>query len=445
MELKFNGKNLKINENYDVIVAGAGPAGIAAAAAAAREGEKTLLIEQSGNLGGMATTGLVPAWTPYSDGIRIIYGGISERIFKETKAKMPHIEEDHVDWVPIDFEVLKINYANLLKENGVDVLYHTTVCDVVMKDERNIEALVVANKSGISVYKAPIFIDCTGDADIYAFSGGEFEFGEDGDVQPGTMCFIMSNIDEEILESLPYMHAGNPESAIHDIVREGKYGIPDTHFCHSKIGPGTYGFNAGHIWDADPTTPEVYSKQINEGRDLVQRLVSALKEYHPAFKDAYLVQTAPTLGVRESRRIKGDYTFTKEDYFARRSYKDEILRNNYFIDIHKSARENIEWGMEENADDRFDRYKDGESHGLPYRCLCPQHLDNVLVAGRTISTDRITQGSLRVMPSCLCQGEAAGVAAALINKTEGANIHNVDTDKLREILKANNAYLPDVE
>ncbi|MBQ4156106.1 MAG: FAD-dependent oxidoreductase, partial [Clostridia bacterium] len=142
MELKFNGKNLKVNENYDVVVAGAGPAGIAAAAAAAREGAKTLLIEASGQLGGMATTGLVPAWTPYTDGVRIIYGGLSKRIFLETKNKMPHIDKDRLDWVAIDYEVLKDNYANLIKETGVDVLYHTTVCDVVMKDERNIEAIV---------------------------------------------------------------------------------------------------------------------------------------------------------------------------------------------------------------------------------------------------------------------------------------------------------------
>ena len=444
MELKLNNKNLKINENYDVVVAGAGPAGIAAAAAAAREGAKTLLIEASGQLGGMATTGLVPAWTPYTDGIRVIYGGLSERIFRETKAKMPHIKEDHLDWVAIDYEVLKDNYANLLKETGVEVIYHTTVCDVVMRDERNVDAVVVANKSGIFAYKAPVFIDCTGDADIYTFAGGEFYFGEDGDVQPGTMCFVMTNIDEDILYSLPYMHAGNLDSAIHTIVKEGKYGIPDTHFCHSKIGPKTFGFNAGHVWGADPTDPELYSQKITEGRELVQRMVAALKEYHPAFKDAYLVQTAPTLGVRETRRIVGDYTFTKEDYFERKSFKDEISRNNYFIDIHKSARENEEWAADKNADHRFDHYKDGESHGVPYRCLCPKHLDNVLVAGRSISTDRITQGSLRVMPSCLCEGEAAGIAAVLAQRGD-KNIHNVDTDVLRATLKSYGAYLPDVE
>ena len=440
MEITLNGKNLIIHENYDVIVAGGGPSGITAAVAAAREGAKTLLIEQSGQLGGMAISGLVPAWTPYSDRIRIIYGGLSKRVFLETKAQMPFIPEDRIDWVPIDFEALKKVYENLIKEAGVEVLFHTTVCDTVMKDERNVEALIVANKSGISAYKAPVFVDCTGDADIYAFSGGEFEIGDKGEVQPSTMCFIITNVDEEVYNAGASLYGGNADSMIHKIIADGKYNIPDTHLCISKIGPKTYGFNAGHVWDVHSTDPEEVSKAIFEGRDLARRYYEALKEYHPAFKESYLVQTAPTIGIRESRRIVGDYTFTTDDYFARRSFDDEICRNNYFIDIHKSAKENDEW--HEHSDNRFEHYKRGESHGVPYRCLCPKHLDNVLVAGRTVSTDRITQGPLRIMPCCLCEGEAAGIAAAMATKMDEVNIHNVDTDALRATLKANDAYLP---
>ena len=443
MEIKLNNKSLKINESYDVVVAGGGPSGITAAVAAAREGAKTLLLEQSGNLGGMATIGLVPAWTPYTDGIRIIYGGLSKRVFLETKSKMPHIAKDHYDWVAIDFEALKTVYANLIKEAGVDVLFHTTVCDVVMKDERNIEALIVANKSGISAYKAPVFVDCTGDADIYAFSGGEFEIGDKGDVQPSTMCFIITNVDEEVYESGPTLYGGNKDSMIHKIIADGKYNIPDTHLCISKIGPKTYGFNAGHVWNVHSTEPEEVSKAIFEGRDLAHRYATALKEYHPAFKNSYLVQTAPTIGIRESRRIVGDYTFTTDDYFARRSFDDEICRNNYFIDIHKSAEENDKW--HEHSDNRFEHYKKGESHGVPYRCLCPKAFDNLIVAGRTISSDRITQGSMRIMPCCLCEGEAAGIAAAFASKEATPNFHKIDTKLLRETLKKYDAYLPDAE
>ena len=443
MNVNLCSKELPVHEGYDVIVAGGGPSGIAAAVAAAREGAKTLLIELSGQLGGMGISGLVPAWTPYSDGIRIIYGGLSKKVFLETKSRMEHIPEERIDWVPIDFEALKDVYDKLILESGVEVLFHTTVCDVVMKDERNIESLVVANKSGISAYKAPVFIDCTGDADIYAFSGGEFEIGDKGDVQPSTMCFIITNVDEDVYEAGPSLYGGNADSMIHEIIADGKYDIPDTHLCISKIGPKTYGFNAGHVWNVHSTEPEEISQAIFEGRALARRYAAALKEYHPAFKESYLVQTAPTIGVRESRRIVGDYTFTLEDYFARRSFSDEICRNNYFIDIHKSAEENNKW--HEHSDNRFEHYKRGESHGVPYRCLCPKHLDNVIVSGRTISSDRITQGSMRIMPCCLCEGEAAGIAAAMAIKEETVNIHNVDVNKLREVLKANDAYLPDLE
>lgn len=441
MEIKFNGKNLNVNQDYDVIVAGGGPSGITAAVAAAREGAKVLLIEQSGELGGMAVTGLVPAWTPYTDGIRIIYGGLSKRVFLATREKMPFIKKDHYDWVAIDSESLKQVYENLVKEYGVETLFHTIVCDTVMKNEREVDALITANKSGISAYKAKVYVDCTGDADIYAYSGGEFEIGDKGDVQPSTMCFVVTNVDEDIINKEPNLYGGNKDSAIHKIIADGKYNIPDTHLCISKVGPNTYGFNAGHIWNVHSTEPEEVSKGILEGRDLARRYVEALKEYHPAFKNAYLVQTAPTIGIRESRRIVGDYTFTTDDYFARRSFDDEICRNNYFIDIHKSAKENDEW--HEHSDTRFEHYKDGESHGVPYRCLCPKAFDNILVAGRTISTDRITQGSTRIMPCCLCEGEAAGIAAAMAAKESEVNIHNVNTDELRQTLRKYDAYLPD--
>lgn len=443
MGLEFNGKQLKIHDGYDVIVAGGGPSGVAAAVAAARDGAKTLLIESSGMLGGMATLGLVPAWTPYSDGIRVIYGGLSQKVFEATKAKMPFLDKDAVDWVSIDFEALKEVYESLVKEYGVEVLFHTTVCDVVKKDERNVEALIVANKSGISAYKAPVFVDCTGDADVYAYAGGEFEIGDKGDVQPSTMCFVLTNVDEDVYNSGPSLYGGNADSMIHKIRQDKEFNIPDTHLCISKIGPKTYGFNAGHVWGVHSTDPESVSKAIFEGRALAREFLRGLKKYHPAFKNAYLVETAPTIGVRESRRIVGDYTFTTDDYFARRSFADEICRNNYFIDIHKSAEENDKW--HEHSDNRFEHYKKGESHGVPYRCLCPKALDNVLVAGRTVSTDRITQGSLRIMPCCLCEGEAAGIAASFTSKMQEPNIHNVNTDKLRMTLKANGAYLPDAE
>lgn len=448
MKCQMKAREIELNEDYDVIVLGGGPAGCAAAAASAREGAKTLLIESSGMLGGMATKGLVSAWTPYTDGIRIIYGGISKKVFLETKNQMDVVPKDKFDWVPIDYEYLKTVYDRLLKDTGADVLFCTTFCAVEMQDERNVDKIIVSNKSGLSAYKAKVYIDCTGDADLYAFAGGEYYFGDDEthDVQPSTHCFVITNVDEEAFKKYTEqckghpIHGGNPNAIIHRIVSEKKFGVPDTHCCASFVGPKTMGFNAGHIWNVDYTDPQSVTDAIFEGRKLARNIYEAMKYYLPnAFKDSYLVETAPIVGARESRRIKGDYTFTLEDFLDRRSFDDEIARNNYFIDIHQSAEENLDI----HSDQRYEHYKDGESHGVPYRILCPKQFDNILVAGRTVSSDRITQGSLRIMPCCLCEGEAAGIAAKMAADMDSVNIHNVNVKTLRRRLIEEGAYLPE--
>ena len=162
----------------------------------------------------------------------------------------------------------------------------------------------------------------------------------------------------------------------------------------------------------------------------------ALAEYSPkAFGNAWLAQTAPLLGIRETRRIVGDYVLTREDYLARASFDDEICRNNYYLDVHVAP------GNPKKSVQSC-RYGKGESHGIPYRCLLPKTLRNVLVAGRCISTERDVQGSTRVMPVCLAMGEAAGTAAALAASRSGDVRADVDTALLRQTLRENGAYLP---
>lgn len=451
MKVSLN-REIELNDKYDVIVIGGGPAGVAAAVASAREGASTMLIEASSMLGGMATKGLVPAWTPYTDGVRIIYGGISKRVFLETKSFMSDVvPKDNYDWVQIDFERLKHIYDDIVREAGVHVLFDSFCCGVEMSDERNVERIIISNKSGLTAYKAKVYVDCTGDADVYAFAGGRYAFGDDDthETQPGSYCFVLANVNQQEFEKLKSkigspLHGGNPNAITHKIVADGKFGIPDTHCCGSFIAKNVHGFNAGHVWELDYTDPESVSEKIFEGRDLANRYLDALKEYLPEiYGDAYLVMTAPTLGCRESRRIEGDYTFTVEDYLDRRSFADEIARNNYYIDIHKSRAE--EGSMKEHADNRYEHYKDGESHGVPYRILCPKQFDNMLVAGRTVSSDRITQGSLRIMPCCLCEGEAAGMAAAFAAEKSKINIHTVDTQRLRRRLIEEGGYLPKLD
>jgi len=441
-------KSLPLDDTWDVIIAGGGPAGCTAAAAAAREGARTLLIEATGALGGMGTCGLVPCWCPFSDREKIIYRGLAEKVFIACKAGIRHVAPDALDWVPIDPEHLKRVYDDLVTASGATILFHTVLASVEKDTDDQVSAILLANKSGLSACKAKVYVDCTGDADLAAWAGAAFEQGDaKGEVQPATLCFVLTNVDE-----YAYRHGSNmcqwppdENGVVYRILRSGKYPlIADIHFCNNLIGPGTVGFNAGHLWDVDNTAPGKVSRAMIEGRKIAGAFRDALAEFHPrAFANAYLVSTATLMGSRESRRIIGDYCLTVDDYRARRGFPDEICRNSYAIDIHPSKEENTDpiKGFQTMVD-RTEYYGKGESHGIPYRCLTPRGLKNVLVAGRSISCDRIMQGSIRVMPVCLAMGEAAGMAAAHAMVMDTVDVHSIDVNRLRKRLKEENAYLP---
>ena len=442
MEYTLRKNTVALNEEYDVIVCGGGPAGCNAAIAAAREGAKTLLLEASGMLGGMATKGLVNAWSPIHDGIRCIHAGLTKKIIEEVRDSLPHVPKDKWNWVPVNYEKLKIVMDRMVTESGAKVLFHSFVADVEMRDDRNIDVILVANKAGITAYRAKVFIDCTGDADLYAWAGKEFLKGDKkGRLQPTTMCFVLSHMNDE-----EYNRNPNPDQKLRvkyeNILHQAKlagYDLPDdNHFVPRKLVSGTYSFNACHVYGVDSTDPESLTHACMEGRKCAWEITRAMKDYCPeAFGEAYIQQTAPSIGLRESRRIIADYCFTMEDYFARRSFPDEVFRGKYPIDVHEE-----EPSMVRNTLLEYERYGVGESYGVPYRCMCPRDLDNVLVAGRSVCSDRISNGSLRIMPACMCEGEAVGMAAKFACEMDKVNIHNVDTQRLRKRLIEEGAYLP---
>lgn len=435
-------QTIPLDDAWDVIVAGGGPAGCAAAAAAARDGARTLLIEATGSLGGMGTSGLVPAWCPFSDKEKIIYRGLAEKVFTALKLRMPHVPANALDWVPIEPEKLKRVYDDLVTEAGATVFFHTFLAAVDADEDGRVKAVLVANKAGLQALGAKVFIDCTGDADLSAWAGAEYLKGSerDGELQPATHCFALGNVDEYAYRTGPYLHKDNGASSIYKIVESGKFPlIPDYHICNNLTAPRTVGFNAGHQWGVDNTDPASVSAALIHGRRMAEAYCTALAEAEPAaYGNAYVAVTGELMGIRETRRIVGDYVLSAEDYLHRRSFPDEICRNSYFIDIHGTENE------EKTGDQSqvLHHYGPGESHGIPYRCLTPRRLKNVLVAGRSISCDRRVQGSVRVMPVCLATGEAAGAAAAMALRLPGANVHEVDTGLLRQRLQEAGAYLP---
>jgi hypothetical protein len=390
----------------------------------------------------MGTIGLVPAWCPFSDQERIIYRGIALEVFEGLKAMTPHVGRLDTDWVPIGAEALKRVYDKLVADSGADVLFHTQVCDVSMDGER-LDCAIASNKAGLSAYRAKVFIDCTGDADLARGSGAECVYSDDsGDAQPATLCFTLTNVDEYAYRTGPELHMGNKGCPVYGIVESEKYPlVADGHSCNNLVGPRTVGFNAGHLWGVDPRDPASLSKAMAKGRELAWQFHEGLKEFHPkAYAASFLVSTAQVMGSRESCRIIGEYVLTLDDYLRRASFPDEIGRNCYYIDVHYTEAE-TELALRGELDEarRDARYMPGESHGLPYRCLVPKGLDNVVVAGKTISCDRRVLGSVRVMPPCLVTGQAAGAAAAMAAES-GARMRDLPVDELRARLRADGAY-----
>ncbi|WP_019911778.1 FAD-dependent oxidoreductase [Paenibacillus sp. HW567] len=439
-------REIPLQASWDVIVVGGGPAGCTAAAAAAREGARTLLIEATGSLGGMGTSGLVPAWCPFSDMQTIIYRGLALKVFEALKAQMPHVSKEAVDWVPIEPEKLKVIYDELVQEAGVTVLFMTQLGAVDTDEAGKVTALITASKSGLQALQAKVYIDCTGDADVAAWAGAEYLKGETatGELMPATHCFTLGNVDEYAYHHGPMLHNNNKTSPIYDILASGRYPlIPDSHICNNIVAPRTVGFNAGHLWDVDNTEVLSISEALMQGRKLAAAYRDALAEFLPAaFGNSYVANTGALMGVRETRRIVGDYVLSVDDYVSRRSFEDEICRNSYYIDIHGTEKEEKQAGGKPEA---IKRYGPGESHGIPYRCLTPRSLKNVLVAGRSISCVREVQGSVRVMPVCLAMGEAAGIAAAMAAVLPEHNVHAVDISELRRRLREEGAYLPDAD
>lgn len=431
-------REIPMNDSYDVIVLGGGPSGCAAAAAAAREGAKTLLIEQAGFLGGMGTGGLVPFWCGFDNGGPLCNTGIGKTVFETLRSEMKVVTADTkgLDRKAIDAEALKRVYDDLVTGAGADVLFFTQLAWVDAA-EGSVNAVVVCNKSGLTAYRAKVYCDTSGDADLAVQAGGRYMKGNEyGEMQPATMCFTLTNV-----------HAEKRNGCHITLKDREKYPlIVDDHQVDTVVGEGAVGFNAGHMYDVDSTDPVNVSAAMMRGRRLVKQLVQCIRDSEPeVYGDAFLANTASLAGARESRRMICDHMVTIEDFVNRSVYPDEIARSCYGVDVHSTPGE--EKARREGRFTDFDKYngrgtyKPGESFGIPYRCLTPVGLKNVIVAGRTICSDRGANGSVRVMAPCLATGEAAGIAASMAQALPEKDFRAVNVNALRERLKAWGAFI----
>ncbi|MDU4697528.1 MAG: FAD-dependent oxidoreductase [Paenibacillus sp.] len=433
-------QTIPVSYDVDVLVVGGGASGIAAAISAAEGGASTLLIEQRGFLGGMGTVALVPAFCPFTDKEKPIIRGIGMKLMERMKqacnANYRAEYKETLDWVPIDPEVLKRVYDEALLESGVSLLYHTFVFDVQLSEDRTkVEGVVIANKSGRSFIRCRYLIDATGDGDMAALAGVPFQKGGDqGELQPGSMCYLLANVDR--MKFKQFLQETGDTGQLHQTVEraiaegalsEGRKSISGLAWVNDYL----VGVNFGHVFGIDGTKAEDLTRGAIEGRKLAERQVEFFRKYVPGFEQAHLVASGEQIGIRETRRIQGDYVLTVDDFIAARSFPDDIARNAYYIDIHLAN---------QKSEMTFNHLPPGQSHGVPYRILLPVGIENVWVAGRSASSDRAVQGSLRVMPNCFAMGQAAGTAAALAAHS-GATSREISVPQLQQLLLKQDVWL----
>ncbi|MCM3698660.1 FAD-dependent oxidoreductase [Paenibacillus macerans] len=432
--------SIPVARNVDVLVIGGGASGIAAAIAAAKGGAQTMLVEQRGFLGGMGTVALVPAFCPFTDKRKPIIRGLGLQLMERMKqACDPEYREEYqglLDWVPIDPEVLKRVYDDAILESGVTPLYHTFVYDVILsEDRRTAQGVVVVNKTGRSFIPCRYIIDCSGDGDIAALAGVPFQKGgEAGELQPGSMCYLLANVDRPKFRR--FLEESGDTGQLHKTVElaiaegalpEGRKSISGLAWISDYL----VGVNFGHVFGVDGTLAEDLTRGAIEGRRTAERQLQFFRQYVPGFEHAHMVASGEQLGIRETRRIEGDYILTVDDFLAARSFPDDIARNAYYIDIHLAS---------SKSEMTFNHLPPGVSHGVPYRILLPVGIDNLWIAGRSVSSDRAVQGSLRVMPNCFSMGQAAGTAAALALQG-GTSSRGISVAELQQRLLEQDVWL----
>ncbi len=437
-----------LENRFDVIVAGGGNAGCTAALAAARHGARTLLLERYGFLGGTATAAMVGPWMTFHSGAERIVGGIAQEIVERLVALggSPGHVADSSDYVatitPFDPEIHKALLFDLMRASGVHVLLHAYFLDALLDERGGVRGVRVATVGGLREYEASVTIDATADAFVAASAGVALQQGDArGRVQPASLMFRLSHVDlaetaayvrarpQEMRTSLPPeardAHSLTAVAGLYELwnaaCARGDVEVPRelVSFFISPY-PDEVTVNMTRVVDVDPLDPEDLTRAEIEARAQAMRLAGFFRRDVPGFANSRIAATATQIGVRESRRIVGAYTLTRDDVLQARTFDDAVARSAYPIDIHNPS----------GTGTTTFRLPAGASYEIPYRCLVPERVERLLVAGRCISTTHEALASVRLTPTVMTLGQAAGTAAARAAAT-GAPLRAQDAAELR--------------
>jgi hypothetical protein len=425
---------------YDVIVLGGGPAGIAACVAAARAGRRTLLIERYGFLGGMGTAAGVTNFCGLHANVcgemhRVVQGVASEllaRIDRLGGLNAPHLVLGKIIAQAYDTAAYKIAADDLLGAHKVDILFHALGAGVVMHDAKRINALMVETKAGRQAVAADIFIDCSGDGDLAAWAGAPFEVGDnEGHMLYPSMMFRLNGIDPqkagEAWRTIPALME-EAEARGHKFPRKGAIVRPQKSQIEWRVNFTQLKRQDGSAING--LEPDDLTRGEIDGRRQAIQAFEFLRTV-PGFENSYIVDLPPQLGIRETRRIVGGHMLSGADVLSCASFEDSIGVNGWPIEAHVAG----------DVIFKFPPIPGSRGFNeLPYRMLVPEGIDNLLIAGRCASMTHDGQSAARVSGACFVMGEAAGSAAALA-LSGNTPPRDVAVEKLQQALQQQGAFI----
>jgi hypothetical protein len=414
----------------DVVVVGGGSAGMVAALASARNGASTILLERGGFLGGISTAVLDTMYAFYAPGEaqEKVVSGLPDEVVARMESYDAVLRRPNTfgsgTGITYNPETLKRVWDDLADEAGVRLLLHTFVVGS-MKTGQNVTGVRFVNKAGSHNVKAKIVIDASGDADVVADAGGDFELaGRDGAQQTLSTTFRMANVSERALS----VTKDELHSLMRDANASGHFKLPrEEGSVHRTPDKGIMATIMTRVPGVAPDDIEGITKAEADGRTQAQEYFRFLKAMVPGYEDAVLIGTSPWIGVRETRRILGDYQLTGEDVLAARRFEDGIARCGAPIEDHHAGR-----------DTRWAYIPHSGTYTIPFRALLPRNLDGIIVAGRCLSSTHDAHASARSIGTCMAMGQAAGSAAA-IAAARGITPRDVPTASLLELLNRQGA------